>query len=128
MLKYKAMLLRHGWIQSVFDPCSYTLQNAVGVAHLLTIVDDSPILADSIAMRDSVHASIASEFKITIDNDCKYLAAQDSMFSKTAIPHTHFDRMAQASICSMGTYPIGGTLILTVFQKLRCHRLGEWLL
>jgi hypothetical protein len=77
MLKYKAMLLRHGWIQSVFDPCSYTLLNGIGVAHLLTIVDDSPILADSIAMRDSVHASIASEFKITIDNDCKHVAGLD---------------------------------------------------
>jgi len=77
MLKYKYMLLRHGWIQSVFDPCSYTLQNVVGIAHLLTIVDDSPILADSIPMRDFVHASIASEFKITIDNDCKHVAGLD---------------------------------------------------
>ena len=71
------MLLRNGWIRSVFDPCSYTLVNHIGTAHLLTIVDDSTILASSIEMRDFVHRSIAKSFKITIDLECKHVAGMD---------------------------------------------------
>jgi len=75
--KYREMLLRNDWVRSVFDPCSYTLINDIGYAHLLTIVDDSPILASDIPMRDFVHASIAKSFKITIDLECKHVAGLD---------------------------------------------------
>ena len=61
--KYREMLLRNGWIRSVFDPCSNTLVNRICTAHLLTIVDDSPILASSIPMRDFVHRSIAKSLR-----------------------------------------------------------------
>ena len=75
--KYSAFLLSQGWIRSSYDRYSYSLSNDIGKACLLTIVDDSPIQSTSIAMRDFVHASIGSAFKITIDNDVKHVAGLD---------------------------------------------------
>ena len=75
--KYRAFLLANDFVSSSFDPHSYSLTNATGTAHLLTIVDDCPIQSSSIDMRDFVHRLIGSSFKITIDNDCKHIAGLD---------------------------------------------------
>ena len=60
--KYRAFLLDNGWIASSYDRYSFSLSNDIGTASLLTIVDDSPIMSSSIAMRDFVHSSIGANF------------------------------------------------------------------
>jgi hypothetical protein len=75
--KYRTFLLDNGWIASSYDRYSFSLSNDLGTASLLTIVDDSPIMSSSIAMRDFVHSSIGSQFKITIDLECKHIAGID---------------------------------------------------
>ena len=75
--KYRAGLLKRGWIASSYDPHSYTLINDIGRAMLLTIVDDSPIASSNIAMRDFVHATLAADFKMTFELVVKHVAGLD---------------------------------------------------
>ena len=75
--KYRAFLLDSGWTASSYDRYSFSLSSGTGTASLLTVVDDSPTVSSSTAMRDFAHSSTGASFRVTTDLKCQHTAGLD---------------------------------------------------